>query len=91
MIELRNYVLAGVLGGGLLVASGCRQAHLGEDTGVTYRKAMAAQRESDGKGPSGLDSADARRVLVQHRRGDKGERKGAVSNRNKGSITLEKR
>jgi hypothetical protein len=56
------------------VTAGCRHTHLGDDTGNTYRRAIAAQRDSNTEAPQPLDADDADKVM-RVRRGDKADRK----------------
>jgi hypothetical protein len=51
---------------------GCRTPHLGDDTGKSYRKAMAAQTDhaAEATGPA-LSADDARAVVTVHRSGAK--------------------
>jgi hypothetical protein len=51
---------------------GCRTPHLGDDTGKSYRKAMAAQADhgAEATGPA-LSADDARAVVTVHRSGVK--------------------
>jgi len=55
---------------------GCRNAHLGPDTGQAYRDALAAQRGSETAEGAPLDAEDARGVL-DARRARKRSRRGS--------------
>lgn len=49
---------------------GCRKTHLGPDTGVAYRAAFSAQRDSDPERKPTFRAADAKATAAA-RRGDK--------------------
>jgi hypothetical protein len=67
-IVLAASALALAVAGALV---GCRAAHLGPDTGDSYRAAIAAQRAADSpEGGPELSAADARQILHVHRTGD---------------------
>ena len=63
----------------LALAAGCRHTHLGDDTGVAYRDAIQAQRESDAEEIDPMDARDAKKVLSRHRRGKSNKKTGSRS------------
>jgi hypothetical protein len=52
----------------LLFGGACRSTHLGGDTGLAYREAIAQQRESQAP-VDPIDAADAKAVLQVHHGG----------------------
>jgi hypothetical protein len=67
-IVLAASALALAVAGALV---GCRAAHLGPDTGQSYRAAIAAQRAADSpEGGPALSATDAKQVLQVHRTGE---------------------
>ena len=55
----------------LAVFAGCRTQHLGPDTGVAYRTAFAAQRESDPEQAPTFTADDAKAARSRERAANK--------------------
>jgi len=71
----RNAIVAALIALGLAVLAsqlGCRTTHLGEDTGVAYRQAVADQAAAGERSPGpALSADDAQQVMSVHRSGPK--------------------
>lgn len=63
----RTTTWLGALALAALATGGCRAAHLGPDTGETYRRAIERQRASDAEPVAELDADDARAAVAAQR------------------------
>ena len=79
-------MIRSILFASLVVVTACSQAHLGPDTNVAYREALAAQRESDPKHSPEFGADDAHTTNAA-RRGEKP--KGAAAPTSSGGSFLQ--